>query len=185
MKIQSSLSILNNKALNFDVGTITAFRPEFDYDSNCQRNHQMLAYLLDKKYSVTSVKGSYIKYLEGSNPLEIKINYFFVADHKSVGNLISDLQKLGQHFDQGSIFFRHSAGATKRYETIGREFINPVSNRLVNLDSKQFCEFGENFFGEDSDGQFFVENVLVVDYPGTINGIRGMKMAIPKFSDGN
>lgn len=106
---ESSLSRLWKHNENHDCGAITAFRKyegcdntgrEFTKKENLQRNKSLLAKLLSKGYSVTSITGVYP---EGGT--SSKEESFFVVDIKDNKSLLNDLKKLGESFNQDSILF--------------------------------------------------------------------------------
>jgi hypothetical protein len=110
---ESSLSRLWSHTEKNDCGTITAFRSTRDCNEgepytkkeNLKRNKSLLAKLQSLRYSVTSVKGSYIEDYGTSEAKEVGENVFFVVDLDNKGNLEKDLKKLGAEFDQDSILF--------------------------------------------------------------------------------
>ena len=108
---ESSLSRLHKHMSEHDSGTITAYRSEYNHKENQQRNRSLLAKLTDKRYQVTSVKGSYIENYNSPDAKEVGEHVYFVVDAEDKGRLESDLRALGEEFDQDSIMFVPKGGA--------------------------------------------------------------------------
>lgn len=110
---ESSLSRLYKHMQEHDAGTITAYRSEYTHKENQQRNRSLLAKLADKRYQITSVKGSYIENM-GMGPdkeVEVGEHVYFVVDAEDTGKLEETLRKLGEEFGQDSIMFIPKGGA--------------------------------------------------------------------------
>jgi len=79
MKItESSLSRLLHHMVNHDTGTITAFRSEYSYKENLQRNKLLLSKLFSLGYDVTSVKGIYVENYGTKDAVEVSENVFLL-----------------------------------------------------------------------------------------------------------
>lgn len=180
--VESGLSKLNSKMIKYDIGTITAFRSSDTRDVNKAKNRQLLAYLLNKKYSVTKVKGSYIEDLNSDNPIEVGEESFFVSDQNAAGTLKKDLIKLGVHFDQDSILFKSVGDVAKLYGTSDREESYPGKNKVTELGSAKLGRVNGQFFSRVSGRVFAFESVTPIPYPDTINGVRGIAI-VSKFLD--
>ncbi len=102
---ETSLSRLISKMEQHDCGTITAYRSEYTKNENQQRNRNLLAKLLDKRYGVTSVKGSYIENYDTPDAIEVGEHVFFIEDIQDRNKLEIDLKQLGEKFEQDSILF--------------------------------------------------------------------------------
>jgi hypothetical protein len=172
---EASLNNIYKKTQNYATGAITAFRNEFTRSENQQRNKKLLAYLLDRGYSVIKVKGSYIEDYGSDTQKEVGEESFFVANHKIQGDdnaqLESDLVKLGQVYDQDSILsIRHGktgelVGTSERdnafpgmgqRHTVGKpvfgdaqgEFFSRVKGRKFAFESAEEIECPAGFFGK-------------------------------------
>jgi hypothetical protein len=105
---ESSLSRVYSMNEKYDCGAMTAFRSAQDCGDgqpytkkdNKKRNKSLLSKLLSKGYSVTKLMG---KYPEGGK--ESKEISYFIVDIKNSGNLLNDMKKLGEEFEQDSILF--------------------------------------------------------------------------------
>lgn len=105
---ESSLSRLWKHNEKHDCGAMTAFRASRDCGKgnpytakeNKARNKSLLSKLKYKGYGVTRLKGYYP---EGDK--DVKEESFFIVDIKDTGNLLNDLKKLGEEFEQDSILF--------------------------------------------------------------------------------
>lgn len=105
---ESGLSRVWSHNEKHDCGALTAFRKARDCGNgelytrkeNKARNKSLLAKLKSKGYSVTSLKGYYP---EGGK--DQKEESFFVVDINDTGNLLNDIRKLGEEFEQDSVLF--------------------------------------------------------------------------------
>ena len=182
---ESGLSKLNSKMINYDIGTITAFRAGLTRDENRARNKQLLAFFLNKGYSVTKVKGSYIEDLNGAIPVEVGEESFFIADIASAGKLLIDLKRMGAHFDQDSILFKAVGDVASLYGTSDRDSAYPGKGKIIKLGSANMGRVNGQFFSRIKGRQFAFESIADIEYPGTINGIRGMKLVAATIEDWN
>jgi hypothetical protein len=111
--IESGLARLWKHMEEHDCGMISAFRyardcgkgKKYSLSDNIKRNKLLLAKLFDKRYNVTSIKGSYIENYGSENAIEVSEESFFVVDSDDRGNLLKDLISLGEEFEQDSISF--------------------------------------------------------------------------------
>jgi len=103
--IESGLSRINQWIELHDCGTINAFRHEYSKEENLKRNQSLKAKLLAKGYGITIVDGSYIENYGKSDAVEVKEQIFFVVDLKDSKELLDDLLKFGEYFDQDSIIY--------------------------------------------------------------------------------
>jgi hypothetical protein len=124
--LESSLSRIWPNTQKYSCGTITAFRGDKTYSQNIQNNKKIVAYLLSKGYSVTSVTGTYIENFKDAKQKEeearliaagekvdslperpVSERSFFVANQNVEGDdngqLEKDLFDLGKLFDQDSV----------------------------------------------------------------------------------
>jgi len=105
---ESSLSRLWRHNIKHDCAALTAFRKSRDCGDgevytkkeNMARNKSLLAKIKSEGYNVTSLKG---KYPEGG--AVGKEESFFMVDANDEGNLLKDVRKLGELFDQDSVLF--------------------------------------------------------------------------------
>ncbi|PJK08158.1 hypothetical protein CO614_11035 [Lysobacteraceae bacterium NML120232] len=115
---ESSLSRVQSKLAGSVCGVITAYRhcKEWNEEGNkCEvlftnaenaaRNNAMLAKLLSRGYSVTSLNGSYIENKGTEKETNVKEHSFFVAPREKKHNdtIEADLIALGREFDQDSV----------------------------------------------------------------------------------
>ena len=100
---ESSLSRVYRQNLTHDCGALTAFRSSFSHDENRARNRSLLAKLMAKRYSVTSIYGRYPETLPNGQERSVKEESFFVVDIQQTGQLEADLKSLGELFDQDSV----------------------------------------------------------------------------------
>lgn len=103
---ESSLSRIHNKLQNHACGAITAYRGEYTYKQNQERNRILLAKLQRAGYQVTSIRGTYIENHGSDDAKDVNENSFFVvakSEGSDGGRLEHTLCKLGEEFDQDTI----------------------------------------------------------------------------------
>jgi len=196
---ESSLSRVYKQSLEFDTGTITAYRSANDCNEgkpffrkdNQKRNKILSSKLLKMGYGITKVKGSYIENYKSANAKEVSEESFLVVDLKARGTLKKDLISLGSEFEQDSITYA-PAGNTDYYlissntcpegypgfGKIGKE---------VKLGKPQFSKDGE-FFSRVNGRPFVFENInedyvskTITDfYPTEIRSITEFAKMTPK-----
>jgi hypothetical protein len=104
---ESSLSRIKDHIDNHACGIITTFRSERKYDENKYFNKELIAYLRDKGYGVTVVKGSYIENMGTDSETEVGEESIFVVNLKvdgdDDGELEKELLELGELYHQDAI----------------------------------------------------------------------------------
>jgi hypothetical protein len=171
---ESSLSRLQSKVSAFESGAITAFRGERDLATNKANNRKLKAYLMQRGYSVTAVKGSYIENFGSENQREVSEPSFFVSDHQGIGNLEQTLTALGRMFDQDSVLIVPKGG--KDAYLIGtsqRPDAWPSYGKREIVGSSKFGKVAGQFLSRVKNREFAFESVK---FPDTINGKRGWHM---------
>jgi len=144
---ESSLSRVRDWMDRYDTGHITAFKGTRTKKENMEINRKLLAYLMDKGYGVSTVKGSYLEHFGKDNEKEVGETTFFVVDRHDTGNVHSDLIKLGIKFDQDSVLLVDKGIKNPRlFGTSKRDDSYPGWQNQVKP--------GEGKFGKRS-GQFF------------------------------
>ena len=176
---ESSLSRIWRHTQEHQSGGITAFRPEFTKSENLARNKQMLAYLMNKGYSVTTVKGSYVENKGAPTERRTSETSFFVVDMKDSGNLEKDLIKLGKKYDQESVLVVPKGGKNAYLVgTTKRDNAWPDYGKKEVVGSSKFGRVAGEFLSTVRGRDFAFEWVVP---PKTINGIRGMKVVAEKL----
>jgi hypothetical protein len=195
---ESSLSRLNEKMEKFKCICITAFRGDNTYAENRAKNKELLAYLLDRGYSVTKVNGSYIENFNKSKDpkqpeREVTEETFFVADHKEIYSrtqMVQDLFSLGKKYDQDSILVINDGGNTAyllgtsrrdsaypdfgKREDVGHKLVGRVDVRDEDGNIIEPGKIAGEFFTRLKGNRDFAFEEI--NYPQTINGIRGIKI---------
>jgi hypothetical protein len=174
---ESGLSRLRNKMESNVTGCITAYRSEFTKRENQQRNKSLVAKLMSAGYSVTAVKGSYIENYGSDDEKEVSEHSFFVAPRTPEQNhtLEHDLINMGELFDQDSVLIikdgKGSLVGTSHRENAWPSFgtVEPVGG----FKGGQAAEF----MSRVNNRPYVFEEL---EYPGTINGIRGLKILASK-----
>lgn len=172
---ESSLSRIHQKSQDI-AGTITAYRGDFTKRENQQRNRSLLAKLMTAGYSVTSVKGSYIENYGSNEEKEVSEHSYFISPRTDAqrDSLVGDLLRLGAEFDQDSVLIiRDGKGTligTSRRDNAWPEF--GKSEPVGGFKGGKAAEF----LSRVGNRPYVFEEV---EYPRTINGIRGL-MALAK-----
>jgi len=149
---ESSLTRVYQQSKKHDIGTITAFRNDYEDEDgetvlytkqeNRQRNKSLIAKLLRYGYGITSVKGTYIENYNTDKAIEVSEDVFLVVDLGDRNDLRKNLKKLGAEFDQDSILFIPQGSQTG--ELIGTndsEF--PGFDKTIRLKNPIFGKSGE------------------------------------------
>lgn len=184
--IETSLSRLYSKTQNHAVGAITAFRGTNTRDQNKQLNKKLLAYLLDKGYSVTKIKGSYVEQYGTEQAQEVGEESFFVAnpvEGDDGGQLEQDLIKLGEVFDQDSIMSYKFEDKPTLIGTSDRDDSFPGKGQTLPFNDTNWGYATGEFFSRVGGRQFSFTEAVEVKLPDTINGIRAMKILSNEVSE--
>ena len=175
--VESDFSKLNVNLRKYDAGVITAFRDRYTYDESCAYNKQLLAFFLNKSYSIALVKGKYTRDLSAANSVELAEELFLIEDQQQLGMLFTDLKRLGNYLGQDSILFKPANENAMLYGTSDSADANPKKDETAWVSSAEQEKVTVEIFNRIPGRQFIVESVQVMEYPGTINGIRGLKIA--------
>jgi len=177
---ESSLSRIHGKLGKHVAGAITAYRSEFTHKENQQRNKSLVAKLMSAGYSVTAIQGSYVENYGSADSKEVSEHSFFVVNDKvegdDTGKLKADLIRFGQEFDQDSILFVPVDGNAMLIGTSKRENAYPNFGQSESVGKFKGGKAAQ--FMSRINGRSFVYEDL--NLPGTINGIRGMKILAEK-----
>lgn len=140
---ESSLSRLWRKYKEFDSGTISACRGEYNKAENAKRTAQLKTFLVAKGFSVTAIDGVFIENMGTPKEKKVKEKSFIVFDRNDTGKLKETLLKLGEKFDQDSITFSDvSEGNYYLIGTTKREGVSPKYHEEVKLGKPMFGEGG-------------------------------------------
>ena len=173
---ESSLSRIHSKIQQYACGAITAYRNEFTHKENQQRNRSLLASLMAKGYSVTAIRGSYIENYGSEDATEVSEHTFWVCsktEGDDGGQLENDLVELGHKYDQDSILSKPFQKDAFLVGTSQRENAYPPYGQRASVGSFKGGKAAE-FMSRVNGREFTFEEF---DPPGTINGIRGVKIA--------
>lgn len=177
---ESSLSRIQSKTSGL-AGTITAYRSEFTKRENQQRNRSLVAKLMHAGFSVTAVRGSYIENFGSEDQKEVSEHSFLVAprDEKSADSLESVLIKLGQEFDQDSVLIIKN-GKGELVGTSHRDNAWPSFGQREPVGGFKGGKAAQ-FMSRVNDRSYVFEEQ---EYPGTINGVRGLQiLALKHWSE--
>lgn len=171
---ESSLSRVYRQTLEFDSGTISAFRYAPDCgdgtpyvkSDNKKRSSKLKAQLLGLGYGVTKIDGTYIENFGKPNAREVKEDSYLVVDIKNTGNIKKDLIKLGTTYEQDSITFAPK-GNTDYYLISSNKCPSgyPGNGKIgveLKLGKPMFGKNGE-FHSKVNGRPFVFENVLFVN----------------------
>lgn len=186
--VEASLNRIYQKTQKHAVGAVTAERGGKTKAENKANNKKVLAYLLNKGYSVIKVKGSYLENYQSDDEREVGEESFFVANHEVEGDdggqLEKDLIKLGRLYDQDSILSVPFGKKGYLYGTSKR------SNAFPDYDQKHVV--GKPVFG-DAKGEFFsrirgrkfaFESYEIVEEPDTRHGKWAMSLMAVEVQNG-
>jgi hypothetical protein len=186
--VEASLNRIYQKTKKHAVGAVTAERGGKTKAENKANNKKVLAYLLNKGYSVIKVKGSYLENYQSDDEREVGEESFFVANHEvegdDKGQLEKDLIKLGRLYDQDSILSVPFGKKGYLYGTSKR------SNAFPDYDQKHVV--GKPVFG-DAKGEFFsrirgrkfaFESYEIVEEPDTRHGKWAMSLMAVEVQNG-
>lgn len=126
---ESGLSRITLKMQEHAVGMITAFRGEYNRNQNMQRNKSLKSKLLMAGFHVTPVQGNFIENFGTDSEIPVKENSFFVVNPKpgdDNGKLEMFLRKMGEEFEQDSIFSKRYDSAGRVIGTTSREGVEPA-----------------------------------------------------------
>ena len=173
---ESSLSRIHQKSQDI-AGTITAYRGEFSKRENQQRNRSLLAKLMAAGYSVTSVKGSYIENYGSNEEKEVSEHSYFISPRtdEQRDTLVEDLLRLGAEFDQDSVLIIRDGKGTL-IGTSHRDNAWPKFGKSEPVGGFKGGKAAE-FLSRVGNRPYVFEEV---EYPKTINGIRGLTLLAKK-----
>ena len=80
------------------------------YDKNMQNNRELKAILLNKKYGVTKVKGSYVENFMEENSIEVQEESLFVVNLSDDENFVDTIIELGKKYCQDSVLIIPQGG---------------------------------------------------------------------------
>ncbi len=172
--VEASLNRIYQKTKKYSVGAVTAFRGDLTKAQNKDRNKKVLAYLINKNYSVIKVKGSYIENFKSENEKEVGEESFFVANYEIEGSddgqLEKDLVKLGRLYDQDSVLSIPHGKAGYLIGTSKREDAFPGFLKTVVVGKPVFGDAKGQFFSRVKGRKFAFESSNEVGKPMTYNG---------------
>lgn len=174
---ESSLSRLHTKMQDGVAGAITAYRSEYTRRENQQRNRSLLAKLQASGFSVTAIKGSYVENYGSEDQREVSEHSYFVSPYgKGSAERLEDmLVSLGQEFDQDSVLVI-SKGKGQLIGTSHRENAWPSFGSREPVGGFRGGKAAE-FMSRVNNRSFVFEDY---EMPGTINGLRGLKLLAAK-----
>lgn len=172
--VEASLNRIYQKTKNYAVGAVTAFRGDKTKAENKANNKKVMAYLINKNYSVIKVKGSYWENFQKPTQREVGEESFFVANHEIEGDdggqLENDLIKLGRLYDQDSILSVPFGEKGYLYGTSKRDDGFPDYNQKVVVGKPVFGDAKGEFFSRVKGRKFAFESANEVGKPMTYNG---------------
>ena len=96
--------------INIPDGTGVGYR--FSLAENRERNQKLKASLLAHHYGVTSIYGSWIEGIAGSNSREVAEESYFVVNLNDDPNFYENLFRLSEYFNQDSFLFKEKGSDT-------------------------------------------------------------------------
>ena len=135
---ETSLSRVWSFGQKYDIASITSFRKnminclnyndkqiegkEYSKKENIERNRDLYAFLLQKGYGVTKVKGSYIENFNTPKAMEVSEDVYFVINNTNDPEFFETMIKLGKYFCQDSVLLKPKEGKAYLYGTNNSEF---------------------------------------------------------------
>ena len=135
---ETSLSRVWSFGQKYDIASITSFRKnminclnyndkqiegkEYSKKENIERNRDLYAFLLQKGYGVTKVKGSYIENFNTPKAMEVSEDVYFVINNTNDPEFFGTIIKLGKYFCQDSVLLKPKEGKAYLYGTNNSEF---------------------------------------------------------------
>lgn len=178
---ESSLSRIWSATQQHVSGGITGFRGSDTYAQNVAKNRNILIYLKGKGYSVTKVKGSYIEDKGSDKENEVGESSFFVVDMHDTGHLKQDLISLGKLYDQDSVLIVPKGGQNAYLVgTSKRDTAYPSYGKEQVLGNGVYGKVAGQFLSRVRGREFAFEEI---EYPDTINGIRGWKILFNQIEE--
>lgn len=176
--VEAGLSRIWQKTQSHTSGAITGYRGDDSKAENKRKNKEILAFLRKKGYSVTKVLGTYTENKGDASERVVKEPSFFVVNDSVEGDdkgvLERDLRKLGARYDQDSILVvPHGGKGAYLVGTSKRDDAWPDFGQKVTVGQGKFGKVAGEFISKIKGRQFAFE---AVEYPQTINGIRGQKL---------
>ena len=184
---EASLNRIYQKTKNHSVGAVTAFRGDKTKAENKANNKKVMAYLINKNYSVIKVKGSYIENFGSATQKEVGEESLFVANYQIEGDdggqLENDLIKLGRLYDQDSILSVPFQKKGYLYGTSKRDDSFPDYNQKVVVGKPVFGDSKGEFFSRVKGRKFAFESSNEVEKPMTYNGKWALTLLAKKVAE--
>lgn len=180
---ESGLHRIWSKTQNSTCGTITAFRGDQPYEVNKQNNKKILAYLLNKGYSVTKIQGTYIENYKKPEERHVSEQSFFVensmVEGDDNGQLKNDLARLAETYNQDSILMIPVGGENAYlYGTSKNEDMTPAYHQSLVVGDGKYGKHASEFISKIKGREFAFESVKL---PQTINGLRGNSILLKQI----
>ncbi|WP_394992204.1 hypothetical protein [Emticicia sp.] len=120
--------------LAHNCAIITSFRnsDEKSDQENFETNSDLKAYLLNKRYGLTSVTGSYIEDYNTELAKEVREGSYFVVSLYDDDNFKNNIKKLGKHYNQDDVILIDKGGQSAylyRINNAGFQGHNKISLR--------------------------------------------------------
>lgn len=169
---ESSLSRVYHSTLHHDYGIISANRygPDcgkgepYTYRQNVQRTKSLLHKLRLARYSVTSIRGSYIENYGSDEEHEVGENSFLVVDIQNIGTLRETLLRLGEEFEQDGVIIGSASGPAILVGTNHCPLAYPGYMVEISLGDAIFGKTGEFMSRVNGRPFVFAESVDLIEY---------------------
>ena len=107
---ESGLSRVYGHIMEHDSSIISAFRGEYSKKENYERSRILKAKMLDQRFGVTKVKGSYVENFETPEALEVVEQSMFVLNKNDDPDFDQNLVKLSKEYEQDAVLFIPQGG---------------------------------------------------------------------------
>lgn len=93
-----------------NMGMITAYRGEFDVDTNEKRNKELMSAIRSNGFGYVSVTGFYVENPGEENEQKVQEKSFVVISNKKDGGKLKHfLTKMGAKYNQDSVLYKDAA----------------------------------------------------------------------------
>ncbi len=159
--LESGLNRIRQTMIDADTGFITAFRKEYSYGENLERNKALIIDLR-RYFDVTSIKGSYIEDYGMPGAKAHGENVYFVSAATGNKHLKEHLARLSKKYEQDSVLFVPKGG--EKGILIGtKEGVWPGLGQEHEFDHPVFGKSGE-FYSKVQGRPFIFQNKVNEEY---------------------
>ena len=184
---ESGLNRVYYHIQNHNCAILTGFQKDTKDFSSClinsdktvnnkERNKNLRAFLLEKGYGVTSVKGTYVENYMTDNAVEVKENSYFVVNLNDSSSFFENIKNLGEYFCQDSVLIIPKEERNEQSEIISdKPYLLGTNNSWPGNGEKQEL----NYFKGGVESEFMTR---VKGRPIVFEG-KGEKIKLERYCD--